>query len=192
MFESIATFIKQFGHFSPDHLSFILHRLHVVNVEKGHFLIEKNQICQSFYFINKGALRHYHIEETGEETTLNLFIKNEWLFEYESFITQQPSKNIIQAVSFSELYGLTIQDFHELLKLSDKFFWPGYVFEQVEQNRKCQYLRLPLEERYQQLLAAKPELLTYFRLKYIASYLGMAQETLSRVRKKVKPPSNII
>ncbi len=192
MFESIATFIQSFGHFSPDHLSFILHRLHVLHAEKGHILVNEKQVCQSFYFINSGAFRHYHMQKTGEETTLNLFIKNEWLFEYESFMTQQPSKNIIQAVTHSELFGLTIQDFYDLIKISDTFFWPGYIFEQAAKYRECQYLRLPLEKRYEQLVATKPELLIYFRLKYIASYLGMAPETLSRVRRKINPPSSIL
>src|SRR5689334_1046067 len=165
MLESIATSIQKFGHFSAEHLSLVLHRLHGLQLSKGDFLVRQNQVCQSFYFINEGAFRHYHVEETGKETTLNLFMKNEWLFEYNSFMTQQPSQNYIQAVTKSELFGLTLWDFQELIKLPGSSFWPGYIFEQVLLNQGCQFTRFPIEERYKRLLSARPGILENFRQK---------------------------
>ena len=190
MFDRIAASIQKFGNFSPDHLFLILQRLHPLQIKRNKFLIEENQICQSFYFINSGALRHYKVENGRKETTLNLFMKNDWAFEYKSFMTQQPSENFIQAVSDSELFGLTMLDFHELIKLSQTFFWPGTIFEQAANNQDCQRIRLPQKKRYEYLLATKPDVLQFFRLKYIASYLDVTPETLSRIRNKVKPPYN--
>ena len=186
MLDRIATSIQKFGHFSAEHLSLVLHRLHVLQLSKGDFLVKKNQVCQAFYFINEGALRHYQVEENGKEITLNLFMKNEWIFEYNSFMTQQPSRNVIQAVTKSELFGLTLWDFHEIIKLPGSSFWPGYIFEQVLENQGCQFIRFPIEERYKRLLTAKPGILENFRHKHIASYLDMKPETLSRVRGKLK------
>jgi CRP-like cAMP-binding protein len=107
------------------------------------------------------------------------------MFEYKSFLTQQPSQHIIQATAGSEVLGLHAQDFHELAKVSDIFFRLGRIFEQAIQNQDFQHNRLTPEQKYELLLATKPEVLQYFPLKHIASYLCMTPETLSRVRKKI-------
>jgi CRP-like cAMP-binding protein len=185
MFQHITASIQSFGYFPQEHLSAILDRLKVLNIKKDDCLIREGQVCQSFYFINQGSFRHYTVQENGEEATLNLFIRTEWLFEYKSFMTQQPSQNIIQAVADSEVFSLSAWDFHELIKLSDGFFRLGHIFEQAIQNQDFQHNRLSPEQKYDRLLTTKPELLQYFPLKHIASYLGMSPETLSRIRKKI-------
>ena len=185
MFERIIASIQKFGSFSPEQIELFTARLKTVNLEKDEFLIKEGQVCRSFYFINEGSFRHYTIVENGEESTINLFIKNEWMFEYKSFMTQQPSQNFIQAASDSEVFSISAQDFHELVKISDSFFRLGRIFEQAIQNQDFQHNRLTPEQKYELLLATKPELLQHFPLKHIASYLGMTPETLSRTRKKL-------
>jgi CRP-like cAMP-binding protein len=185
MFQQITGYIQSIGHFSQEHLSAILDRLNVLHVKKDDYLIKEGQVCQTFYFINQGSFRHYTIQENGEEATINLFIQGEWLFEYKSFMTQQPSQNIIQAATDSEVLGLHAVDFHQLVKLSDGFFRLGRILEQAIQNQDFQHNRLSPEQKYERLLLTKPELLQHFPLKHIASYLGMTPETLSRIRKKI-------
>lgn len=185
MFERITASIQNFGHFSPEHLSLLFPRLKLLNVKKDECLVKEGQVCQSFYFINQGNFRHYTVQENGEEATLNLFISSEWVFEYKSFITQQPSQNIIQATVHSEVLGLSVWDFHELTRLSEGFFRIGRIFEFATQNQDFQHNRLSPEQKYERLLLNKPEVLQHFPLKHIASYLGMTPETLSRIRKKI-------
>ena len=84
-----------------------------------------------------------------------------------------------------QVFGLNVQDFHQLVKTSDSFFRLGRIFEQAIQNQDFQHNRLSPEQKYEQLLLTKPELLQHFPLKHIASYLGMTPETLSRIRKKI-------
>lgn len=183
MFENITASLQTFGISAHEQLAEIFSRLQPLNFAKDDFLVKEGQVSHTFYFLNKGAFRHYTITDTGEEFTINLFVQNDWMLEYKSFMTQQPSQNFIQAVMESEVFALSAWQFHELVKISDCFFKLGGILQ--TKNQDFQHNRLSPEEKYELLLSTHPELLHYFPLKHIASYMGITPETLSRIRKKI-------
>ena len=185
MFDSITSSLKSFGNFSDQHLSELFSRLKQLAIKKGTHLVKEGEVCQTFYFVNNGSFRHYTILETGAEATINLYVEKDWVFDYKSFISQTPSENIIQAAEDSEVLGLGGNEFHELVKISDGFFRLGKILEQAVQNQDFQHNRISPEEKYELLMARKPEILQKFPLKHIASYLGITPETLSRIRRKL-------
>jgi CRP-like cAMP-binding protein len=185
MFERVKQSLLSFSSFSPDELNTVVERLKTIPLKKDDFLVTEGHVCREFYFVNKGCFRHYTITDTGLDATINLYIEDEWVFDYKSFIMQRPSENMIQAVEESEVFMLTGYDFHELVKLSDMFFRIGRIFEQAIQNQDYQHTRISPEEKYALLLKTKPQVIQRFPLKHIASYLGVTPETLSRVRRKM-------
>lgn len=185
MFDQVTASIQSFGYFTPEQIALILPRLTVRKMKKDECLIKEGQVCQSFFFINQGLFRHYTVLDNGEDATINLFMPGQWAFEYKSFMSQQPSENIIQAFVDGEVFVLSAWDFHELVKISDTFFRLGHIMEIVIQNQDYQNNRLTPEQKYELLLASKPQMVQYFPLKYIASYLGITPETLSRIRRKI-------
>ena len=185
MFQNLTTTIQKFGSFSPEQLLLLFDRLKIITLAKNECLVKEGQVCQSFYFINEGSFHHYLIDGEGIDVTLNLFIRNDWVLEYKSFMSQQPSESIIRASGDSEVFGLSVWDFHELARTSESFFRLGRILELSVQNQDFQQTRLTPEQKYERLITTRPELLQHFSLKIIASYMGMTPETLSRVRKKI-------
>jgi CRP-like cAMP-binding protein len=185
MHSLLSAAIQSLAPFSDEQISCITDRMKSISLKKNEYIIREGQICQSFYFVNTGSLRHYHIEENGQDATLNLFVQKDWILEYKSFMTQQPSENFIQATTDTELFSLSIWDFHELARASESFLRMGKILELVIRNQDFQQGRLSPEQKYALLIETKPALLQHFPLKHIASFMGMAPETLSRIRKKI-------
>lgn len=184
MFDKILTTIQQLGRFSVQEQSFFTDKLKAVTVPKNTFLIKEGQICQALYFVNEGAIRQYYITENGDELTLNLFAENDWVLDFDSFMHQKPSKNVTKAIENTLIFELNIHDLHALIAQSQAFLLLNKAFNSSLKDSTFETLTTP-EEKYRHLLATRPHILQKFSLKYVASYLKMTPETLSRVRGKI-------
>jgi CRP-like cAMP-binding protein len=141
--------------------------------------------CRTIYFMLSGIGRIYYLKD-GVEVTEYFAFPNELIIRAESLFTQTPSKKAIQALEDSEvvaipsepLFGL-FEEHHDLERLFRKLIQQAYV-ETLKRLENIQFLTA--EERYAKLIEEKPELIRHIPLKHIASFLGITQVSLSRIR----------
>lgn len=165
-----------------------LKMLHHRKLKRKDHILTEGRLCNFVLFIVSGCIRYYYVIE-GEERTGQFFFENGWLSDYQSFITGAPTQLNIQALEDCEIYLFYKED---LLKLYDE--WPVFerfgrlIAEQVVMGmmKKNESLtNLSYEERYLNLIKERPKVVSRVPLKYIASYLNMKPESLSRIRSRL-------
>ncbi|WP_170170362.1 Crp/Fnr family transcriptional regulator [Hymenobacter perfusus] len=149
------------------------------------FLMQAGQVEYTLYFVHKGLLRVYYPTES-EEICVGFAYDQTLICSFPSFINQQPSAYAIQALRRTELLGIHRTDFMRFVDENAAFtrFWRT----ELERNllgrieREIDLLLPDPAQRYQRLRTRSPHILQYVPRKYIASYLRMTPETLSRLR----------
>jgi CRP-like cAMP-binding protein len=141
--------------------------------------------CRTIYFVKKGIARIYYYKD-GNDITESFAFENSLIARVESLFTGKPSKKGIQVLEDSEFIGISspllfdlYDQFHDIERLFRKIFESAYV-ETVNRIESLQFHTA--EERYLTLTQESPDFLKRIPLKYIASYLGITQVSLSRIR----------
>ncbi len=154
---------------------------------KGSFLLRQGETCKHSFFVGKGLLRYYSIDDKGKEHILQFAPENWFISDRESAYFNQPSHYFIQALEDSTV-TLLDADFITLLSLQDQSFIEfnnKLLHNHIRhlQNRINQLLSATAEARYLNFINIYPDLLMRIPQSMVASYLGITPESLSRVRK---------
>ena len=152
--------------------------------KKEHFLRE-GEICKTIGFITKGYIRLYYLHE-GEDITKDFNFETNFCGSNASFTTQSPARFNIVAMEDVTMQEISRYDLYALYDKYKSFERLGrlimeYMFDRKEQ-REAAFLQHDAERRYADLLKTYPQITQRVPLKYIASYLGISAETLSRLR----------
>ena len=157
-------------------------------IKRFDFLLEEGEIASNIYLILKGGVRSY-IVQNGKEYCDVLGCPNQIYTNFVSFLTQQPNRYSIQALSNTELIGITRSDYYQLALTSWNIerLWRKEI-ERLYTYRSARdhILRLSAKERIKHLFQIRPIVFQHIPDKYIASYLRMSPETFSREFKKIK------
>lgn len=155
---------------------------------KRHILLPFQKVCTRCFFIVKGALKVYEINDKGKENNIWLLKEQDVVTAPESFISQTPSMQAIEAMEKTICITLT---YEAMMMIRRQFPEFEAIYTKLTEKyylKKCNRGRLILledpEERYNLFLKEEPELAERCSGKDIASYLGIARETLSRIRNK--------
>jgi CRP-like cAMP-binding protein len=157
-------------------------------LSKNEYLITEGKTCRHLYFLQQGALRGYYTLE-GKEITHWFAFENDFVTSFHSFITQQPSVENIQLLEGSILWRISkeildglLSEYREIEKLVRVVYENYYI--RLEERFINSHFKTA-SERYQDLLTQSPHIIERAPLGYIASYLGISQETLSRTRTRI-------
>jgi CRP-like cAMP-binding protein len=181
MFSHLTKTLQQYMRLPDEDVATLQSKLQILTVHKHQTILKKGQVCSGIYFVNKGTFK----QASEEDAIINLFAAGEWMLDFKSFTAQKPAEHAIVAMEESELFFLNVHDLHELIQTAPVFFQLAKLMEAGHANLSYQNHRLTPEEKYERLLNEKPQYIQLFPSKVIASFLGIAPETLSRVRRKI-------
>ncbi len=156
-----------------------------VLLKRGEFLCREGQRLPYLYFIESGAVRVFY-ESNEEELTIRFGYKDNFIMVLPSFLKEGPAVFNVQAIKATKVVGISRPDFDTLLNQNPRLqhIWrirmEHLVVEQLE--REIDILTSSPGERYRRVLERSPQLFQEIPLKYIANYLRMTPETLSRLR----------
>ncbi|OJW55642.1 MAG: Crp/Fnr family transcriptional regulator [Sphingobacteriales bacterium 50-39] len=156
--------------------------------KKGDHLLAEGEICRNIFFIESGLVRYY-INKDGEEQTNYFNKEGEFVCVYTSFLPQGPSTINIQALEDCSVWMITfegIQQFYKEVKFGERFGRLAIetVFVSAIAQIASFYTDAP-EVRYQKFLLDYPAIVQRIPQYYIASYVGVKPQSLSRIRKRL-------
>ncbi len=177
---------KYIGNVQEEELELLLPLVRFANYQKGDLIYKYGEIPKSASFIITGAVRSYYFDEDGKENTVGFHFENEPAFPYGSFVELVPAATSFVAMEPVAVVWISRHDFYHFLETFPRFeIGIAKVLSEylIKGGQHLKLMRIDSSrERYKKLLELQPEIVTRVPLTYIASYLGMALETLSRVR----------
>ncbi|WP_337042847.1 Crp/Fnr family transcriptional regulator [Emticicia sp. 17c] len=184
--DSFLQFIQQIQPLSQESLVAILPFLTQKNFIKKDFLVKQGNVSDELYFIMSGTVREYFEDANTNEINTWFGFENSIAISSFSFFSQKPSLTNIQAMEDTHTIVLKHEDlqklfnqFHEIERLG-RLLAEQYLVQIEEMKIILQ--TLSAKQRYEYILENKPEFIKRIPLKYLASFLGIKLETLSRVR----------
>jgi CRP-like cAMP-binding protein len=186
--EQLLNHIQDYYPLSPEAHTALQACFKQVLLSKNDYLVAEGKICRHMYFLQQGALRGYY-QLDGKEITHWFAFEHDFVTSFHSFITQQPAVENIQSIGGSILWSISrdtltglFNQFHEIERLV-RIVYEKYYIRLESRFVNAQFKTAA--ERYQSLLEQTPHILERVPLGQIASYLGISQETLSRIRGRI-------
>ena len=185
--EKLMQFFSDTNLVSPQRAEEFAVHFHSKIFAKSEYLLEEGKINNEYFFLETGFMRSFAYDTEGNDITTNFYAVNQVVFEVSSFFNRKPSKENIQALTDCQGWYLTYQElnmlFHEIQEFREfgrHILVRGFS---VLKNRMLSIITETAEERYASLLITNPEIFLYAPLKNIATYLGITDTSLSRIRK---------
>lgn len=151
-------------------------------------LLRAGKICRKIYYIERGILRFYYYNEQEKDVTHWFRFEQAFITEIDSFIGQQESDYYIETLEDCILYSISLDQFHQLsntFPATEKIWTAVLASFLIELGEKVKDLQFrDAKTRYNNLLKKHPDILQRVALGHIASYLGITQQSLSRIRRQ--------
>ncbi len=157
-------------------------------IKRNDFLFKEGRICNDYYFLENGFIRSFAFDTEGNDVTTNFYSTGQVVFEVSSFFNRIPTKENYQAIIDCEGWHITYDQLNNLFHSLPEFreFGRSILVKGFAglKTRMLSLITETAEQRYDTLLKTKPEIFEHAPLKHIASYLGITDTSLSRIRKE--------
>lgn len=188
MFDKLKKYCTTIVPLSDSELNLIDTYFEVKELRKKDFLLEDGKVCNFIGFIADGTIRHFHIKN-GVEKTCDISFENAWVTDFQSFTHNTPCIINLQAMEYTTVFSIRKENLTKLYTECNKYETFGRLMaEQVVQRATEIAMSLSSykpEERFQNLLNKQPNLFQRVPQKYIANFLGVSPESLSRIQKRI-------
>lgn len=185
MFKNMFILLDSIHEISNGLTEHLKSQMHTIHLQKKDYLLKSNQICRNIYFVEKGLLACYY-EKHDEQVTSWFMKENDIIISVKSFYSQTPSYETIIALEETILHGMSYKNLMKTYTLFPEFNIIGRELTTkyyILSDERLYYMRKErAKDRYLFLLDKHPDIIKRAPLKYIASYLGITIETLSRIR----------
>lgn len=188
MLEHVKNDIRKMVNADEASIEFVLSHFTVEYHKKNTVLLRDGEVCKHCYFINKGCVQIYHIDDKGNEATRDIYFEGHWMTNVESFSKEIPSTEFYKTIEPTETLTISRTDFFRLIAEVPQFM---EAYRQILEtsysksiDRVNTFNALDAKERYHWVTEQHPMILTRVPARIVASYIGITKETLSRLRTK--------
>ncbi|MBE7632739.1 Crp/Fnr family transcriptional regulator [Tenacibaculum finnmarkense] len=187
---NIRTYLEKSLLINDSDWQFFTSRLTLRKVKKRTKLLKVGETENFISFIDKGIVRFFIPKEnTSKEITFGFCFSNEFVSAYDSFLTQAPSLYELETLTDVEMWSMSYADLQKVYQQTSIGNALGRISSErlylIKSKREQSLLNETAEERYLKLFDERPELIKAIPLKYIASYIGVTAQALSRIRRRI-------
>lgn len=185
--DNFVAYLRRYGNIEPEAEADVRSRVRYLTRSKGQTIIRAGQIEASFFYIERGMVRAYYKHDT-KQITIWLATDDQVAVSMAPQFQNQPAYETVECIEDCELICLSNRDWEELYRTHPCMNTIGRRMAEefcCDMDARMFYLQvLSASERYEELRKWEPEVVKRAPLRFIASYLGISQETLSRIRSK--------
>ena len=184
----LVQFFKNSNLVSPKAAEEIANTFSPKEIKRNNFLLKEGRICDEYFFLENGFIRAFANDIDGNDVTTNFYSSGQVVFEVSSFFNRTVSKENFQAIVDCEGWYITYEQLNSLFHSMHDFRDFGRsILVKGFSSLKIRMLSMiteTAEQRYDTLLKTNPEIFQQAALKHIASFLGITDTSLSRIRKE--------
>lgn len=190
MFDVLISHIKEKVDLNNDQIELLKSFFIEKKLRKKQFLLRQDELCRYLSFVSRGILKSYVLDEKGQQRISLFAFEGWWISDFNSFINQEKAVLNIDAIEDSDLLLISYEDYENLtlqIPVMDRYFRILYQNSMVTKDQRLMVSNsFTAEEKYLQLVKKNPEMMQKISHRFIASYLGLSPETVSRIRKKIR------
>ena len=184
----ICEFISKIYPMSQEQLASVVQYFKPKGFQKNDFVLEAGRICQIYCFMEEGFMRTYTYDHDGNQVTTALYSPRQIVCDLSSFFNRIPTQEYIQALTDCKVWYISFEELQHIFHAMPYFREFGRLilvnsYTQLKQ-RMLSMLQETAETRYSRLMETSPMMFQHIPLKMIASYIGVTDTSLSRIRKE--------